>query len=102
MMSKYEDMFLYFPESGHEGACMHESGSSQNSIRNHQAVCYVDVQEFDSFSKEINHASYFFGQPRPPEQPIVACTKFLTWDNLCLKESGWGPPALQRHMRMAH
>lgn len=95
MCKKKGDMFLYSPKSGHEGARMHGSGSSQKSISRHQVVYYVGMQEFVSDSKRINQVCYFFGRLRPPEQ--VACIKkFAMWDRLCLMESGWGPPAVKQ------
>ena len=97
IMSKYGVMFLYSPKSGREGAHMHGCGSSQKSIRSHQVVYYVDVQEFNSFSKGINHVSYFFGRLQPPERPKVTRRwKFITWKIMSLNESGWGPPCWKK------
>ena len=97
IMSKYGVMFLYSPKSGREGARMHGCGSSQKSIRSHQVVYYVDVQEFAYFSKGINHVSYFFERLQPPERPkLTRRWKFITWKIMSLNESGWGPPCWKK------
>ena len=100
MMSKKKgDMFLSSHKLGHEGARMHGSGSNQKSISRHQVVYYVGMQEFVLDAERINQVGYFFGRPRPPEQ-VTCIKKFITRDRLCLKESGWGPPAVRQiHVR---
>ena len=93
IMSMSGDMFLRSPESGHVGARMHGSGSSQKSLLVATKLRTAWACK-SSFQNQKNQVGYFFGRPRPPEQ--VACTKkFFTWDILCLKESGWGPPPVR-------
>ena len=78
------------------------SGCMQADVLSQFGACANHVNPIKVQTIKRKHLLYwyFFERSRPPEEPCMR--KFLRWGLMCLKESGWGPPAGKTKLTSAH